>query len=224
MLSSRLALGSCAIALLVVFVCPPSHASVVIPANHTSNPLAPGATLDDVRMEVDMSVTGGTATMTFTNASVAPETSAVFKTVFLDLMDDDSDMAILWDPVVRSDLSDGSYEVGPYNVLPGFNPLIVDGPSMIELNAVNPAPHDGLSPGGSLVVEFATSLADGSDIDDYLSAFNGGQDTHAYSLGFHAISTDTIEGDGSLSGGHIPEPGMISLVAAGSLALLRRKR
>ena len=224
MLSLRLALSSCAIAMLAVFVCSPAHASVVVPANHASEPLAPGASLDDVRMEVEMSVTGGTATMTFTNASVAPEASAVFKTIFLDLTDNDTDTAILWDPVIRSDLSDGSYQVGAYNVLPGFNPPIVDGSSMIELNADNPAPHKGLAPGGSLVVEFDTSLADGSDIDDYLGAFNGGLDTQAYSLGFHAISTDTIEGDGSLSASHIPEPNVICFIAAGSLTLLRRRR
>jgi hypothetical protein len=162
--------------------------------------------------------------MTFTNVSEAPETSAVFKTIFVDLADDDTGEAVLWDAVIRGDLSDGSYTVGSYNVLPGYNPLISDGESMMELNADNPAPHNGIKPGGEkLVVEFQTSLPDGAGTADYLSFFGGGEDTAAYTLGFHAISTDTMNG-GSLTGANVPEPTVLAMIAAGAGLLLRRRR
>ncbi len=223
MLSSRLALGLIGVLVLGVFLCLPAQASIVIPANHSSDPVSAGSSLDDVRLEVDLSVDGGIATMTFSNASVSPENSAVFKMITVDLIDSDTDQAILWDPVIRDDLSDGSYTWGSYNTLPGFNPMITDGESMIELNAANPAPQNGLLPGESLVVEFSTYLADGAGIADYLSAFGGGDDTSNYSLGFHAISTDTIENDGSLSGARVPEPATLGLLATGAIALIRRR-
>jgi len=199
-------------------------ASLIITASHADDPLNAGASLDDIRLEVSLSVTGSQATMTFENASVAPELSAVFKTIVIDTKDDDTDQLVLWNPLVRDDLSDGVYNVGPYNVLPGFNPMIVDGVSMIELNAANPAPHNGLSPGDRLVVQFDTSLAEGAGIDDYLALFDGGSDTVAYCLGFHAISTDTVVDDGSASGA-VPEPTSVALLAMGlPLFLLRRRR
>ncbi len=207
-----------------VLLCIPSiaNATLIISATHAADPLSPGSSLDDVRMAVDLSVIGGTATMTFTNVSVPPEFSAIFKTIVVDLKDDDTDQAVLWSPIVRNDLSDGIYSVGPFNVLPGYEPYITDGASMIELNAVDPAPSNGITPSGNkLVVEFATSLADGSDIFDYLAFFNGGADTEAYSLGFHAISTDTIVNDGSLTG--VPEPASLALLVFGVPILIRRK-
>ena len=207
-----------------VLLCIPSiaNATLIISATHAADPLSPGSSLDDVRMAVDLSVIGGTATMTFTNVSVPPEFSAIFKTIVVDLKDDDTDQAVLWSPNVRNDLSDGLYSVGAYNVLPGYEPYITDGASMIELNAVDPAPSNGIPPSGNkLVVEFATSLSDGSDILDYLAFFNGGADTEAYSLGFHAISTDTIVNNGSLSG--VPEPASLALLVFGVPILIRRK-
>ncbi len=224
MLSSRLALVLIGVFVLGLVLCLPAQASIVISANHASDPIPVGSNLGDIRLEVDMSVDGGIATMTFFNASVSPELSAVFKMIVVDLIDNDTDQAILWDPVIRDDLSDGSYTWGSYNTLPGFNSLITDGESMIELNTVNPAPHEGLSPGESLVVEFSTSLADGAGIEDYLAAFGSGDDTSNYSLGFHAISTDTIENDGSLSGAKVPEPASIALIGSGAIALIRRRR
>ena len=207
-----------------VLLCIPSiaNATLIISATHAADPLSPGSSLDDVRMAVDLSVIGGTATMTFTNVSVPPEFSAIFKTIVVDLKDDDTDQAVLWSPNVRNDLSDGIYSVGAFNVLPGYEPYITDGPSMIELNAVDPAPSNGITPSGNkLVVEFTTSLADGSDIFDYLAFFNGGADTEAYSLGFHAISTDTIVNNGSLTG--VPEPASLALLVFGVPILIRRK-
>ncbi len=207
----------------LVLFCIPSiaNATLVISATHADDPLSPGSSLDDVRMAVDLSVIGGTATMTFTNVSVPPEFSAVFETIVVDLKDDDTDQAVLWNPNVRNDLSDGLYSVGPYNVLPGYGSYITDGASMIELNAFSPALSNGITPSGNkLVVQFATSLGDGSDIFDYLAFFDGGADTEAYSLGFHAISTDTIVNDGSLSG--VPEPSSLALLVFGVPILIRR--
>ncbi len=224
MLSSKLALALIGVLILGVFLCVPAQGAIVIPANHTSDPVSAGSSLDDVRLEVDLSVEAGLATMTFSNASISPETSAVFKMIVVDLVDSDTDQAILWDPVIRDDLSDGAYILGSYITLPGFNPMITDGESMIALNAVSPAPDNGLSPGESLVVEFATSLADGTDIGDYLAAFGAGDDTASYSIGFHGISTDTIENDGSLSGANVPEPASIALLVTGAIGLIRRRR
>jgi len=201
-----------------------SLASLIVTAGHADDPLESGASLDDVRLEVSLSVAGGRAAMTLGNASVSPEESCVFKTLVVDVLDDDTGEAVLWNPTVRDDLSDGVYTVGDYNVLPGFNPLIDDGASMIELNAANPAPHKGISPGESLVVEFDTSLPDGADIFDYLSFFDGGNDTQAYCLGFHGISTDTIVRQGSLSGAHVPEPASAALSLAGACSLLAHRR
>lgn len=220
--------GSLVMIFLAVGICSsPSltRASLMISGNHPGAALSPGASLDDVRLEVSLSVAAGRATTTWTNASVAPEDSAVFKTLFMDLEDDDTGEAVLWNPTVRNDLSDGVYTVGAYNVLPGFNLLIVDGASMVELNAANPAPHEGIAPGQSLIVEFDTSLPDGSDIFDYLAFFDGGADSEAYCLGFHAISSDTIVNDGSLSGAHVPEPTSAILLLAGvGCVFVRRRR
>ena len=224
MLSSKLTLGLIGILLVGVLLCSPSQAAVVILANHASDPLSDGASLADVRLEVDMTVEAGIAMMTFSNASLSPENSVVFKMIAVDLLDSDTGQAILWDPLIRDDLSDVAYTLGSYINLPGFNPMISDGESMIALNAINPAPHKGLAPGELLVVEFSTSLADGAGMAEYFSAFGEGDDTANYSLGFHAISSDTIVGDGSLSGANVPEPAALGLLATGAIGLIRRRR
>ncbi len=201
---------------------------MILYGTNTSHPLAAGSSLDDVRLEVDLSVTGGIATMTFANVSVAPEMSAVFKTIVLDLWDNDTGIDIRLnpsaDPADDITIVSGNYSVGGYNTLPGYGPAITDGSSMIDLNSANPATKKGLAPGDSMAIQFATTLANGSDIDDYLSVFNGGNDSVAYTVGFHAISTDTVNGE-SLSGVYVPEPATLSLIGIGALGMiLKRKR
>ena len=107
MLSSKLSLSLIGVLLIGVFLCSPSQAAVVILANHASDPLSDGASLADVRLEVDMTVEAGIAMMTFSNASLSPENSAVFKMIAVDLLDSDTGQAILWDPLIRDDLNDG---------------------------------------------------------------------------------------------------------------------
>ena len=222
MLHSRPVL--CALSLSLLAAVAPAHASLIVYGTHTDHATVPGGSLSDVQMSVDLTATGGTATVTFANVSVAPELSVVFKTIYIDLTDDDTGNGILSLPNIRHDLSDGTYSVGSYNVLPGYGPEITDGSSMIEFEAAAPPPGNGLAPGGDkLVVEFATSLADGSDIFDYLAAFNGGDDTEHYSIGFHAISADTVGGE-SLTGVTVPEPAALVMLALGAVAMLKRRR
>lgn len=220
----RLHPSLCALSLLLLVAGGSAHASLIVYGTHADHAIVPGGSLSDVRMSVDLTATGGTATVTFANVSAAPELSAVFKTIYVDLTDDDTGSGILWLPNIRHDLSDGTYSVEPYNVLPGYGPEITDGSSMIEFGAAVPPTGNGLAPGGDkLVVEFATSLADGSDIFDYLAAFNGGDDTEYCSLGFHAISADTVGGN-SLTGVTVPEPAALGLIALGAVAMLKRRR
>jgi hypothetical protein len=214
----------CALLLFVLAVAVPARASLIVHGTQANYATVPGSALSDVRMSVDLTATGGTATVTFANVSAAPELSAVFKTIYLDLTDDDTGTGILWLPNIRHDLSDGTYSVLPYSVLPGYGPEISDGSSMIEFEAAVPPTGYGLGVGGDkLVVEFATSLADGSDIFDYLAAFNGGDDTEHLSIGFHAISADTVSGN-SLTGVNVPEPAALGLIVLGAVAMLKRKR
>lgn len=214
----------CALLLFLMIAGGPAGASLIVHGTQANDAAAPGSSLSDVQMSVDLTVTGGTATVTFANVSVPPELSAVFKTIYLDLTDDDTGTGILWLPNIRHDLSDGTYSVQPYSVMPGYGPEITDGSSMIEFEAAVPPTGYGLGVGGdTLVVEFATSLADGSDIFDYLAAFNGGDDTEHYSIGFHAVSADTVSGR-SLTGVNVPEPAALGLIALGAVAMLKRKR
>ena len=214
----------CGLSLFLLLAVAPTHASLIIYGSHATHKVAPGGSLSDVQMSVDLTATGGTATVTFANVSAAPELTAAFKTIFVDLTDDDTGSGILWLPNIRHDLSEGTYSVGPYSVLPGYGAEITDGSSMIEFVAASPPTGYGLLPGGDkLVVEFATSLADGSDIFDYLDAFNGGDDTEQYSLGFHAVSTDTLSGK-SLTGVTVPEPAALGLISLGAVAMLKRRR
>lgn len=206
----------------------PSEGSILVYGSHSDYTPIPGASLGDVRLQVDMSVTGGLATFSFTNASIYPEQTAVFKTIVLDNKENDTNTNILWNGVVLTNTSNVSYGISPYNVLPGFNPLITDGAWMVEFNARPPAPKKGIGLGETLQVQFNTVLPDGSDIEDYLKFFDGGSDTAAYSVGFQAISASIINGQ-SLSGAYapaaIPEPATMSVLGLGGLAVLvRRKR
>ena len=71
-------------------------------------------------------------------------------------------------------------------------------------------------------VRFNTLLVNGSTIQDYFNAFGGGNDTAAYSIGFHAISAQAVDGD-SLSGVAVPEPATLAMLAFGGLAILGRR-
>jgi len=71
-------------------------------------------------------------------------------------------------------------------------------------------------------VSFKTSMADGSDMYDYVSMFRGQSD---YVIGFHGISADIINGQ-SLTGvlrPEVPEPAITAILAVGAAILLRRR-
>jgi len=235
MLSSKvLRYGFLFVLALSVLAASSAEASLIIVGSHTKHSIVPGGSIADVRLKVDLEVNlvGGLniATITFENDSQLSETSAVFKTIYIDLKDDDDDgsPAVLgdaWDVNVRNDLSDATYTAGAYSVLPGYGSLIEDGPSMIEFTAAGPAPHDGIGPADpneKLVVEFQTSLAVGSDIFDYLAYFDEGNDTQMYAIGFHAISADVVDYE-SLSGA-VPEPASATLFLLGFSGLMWRRK
>ncbi len=142
----------CALLLSLLVAGGSAHASLIVYGTHADHAIVPGGSLSDVRMSVDLTATGGTATVTFANVSVAPELSAVLKTVYLDLTDDDTGIGILWLPNIRHDLSDGTYSVEPYSVLPGYGTEITDGSSMIEFLAAPPPTGNGLAPVGEKLV------------------------------------------------------------------------
>jgi hypothetical protein len=205
---------------LLALVAAPANADYIIFGTHADDNVQAGLSLEDVRLSVDLSVNNGLATMTFTNVSVALET-AVFKEIVIDGYDDDTNTAILWNAVVLTDTEDVDYSVSSHpNGLPGYHTQTSD--AMIELQAKSSPVKYGIGPGEVLQVRFNTSLANGSTILDYFNAFGGGNDTHAYSIGFHAISAQAVDGD-SLSGVAVPEPATLAMLAFGGLAILGRR-
>jgi hypothetical protein len=204
-----------------------SGAGLVIYGTHADHPVVPGGDISDVRMTVDLSIVGGVATITFTNTSVLPETSAVIDEIVIDLYDDDlvTGGDVLWDPVILTDTAEVRFSMGDSNGLPGYGPMTSDTPPLLEFGADPPPSTRGLDIGESLVVQFDTALPDGPDrIDDYLAWFDGGSDTASYSIGFHAISASTLDGE-SLSGTYeVPEPGTLLAIGFGVLLLARRVR
>lgn len=207
-----------------------AQGTVIVTANHSDYTPGPGQSLDNIRMGVDLVVSGGLATFTFSNLSLAPETSAVIKEIVLDTRDDDTGVAFLWSGTVLTHTNDVRFDIGTSNGLPGFGDEITDRASMAELSANSPPTKRGLGVGESLQVRFNTNLGDGSSIEDYLAAFGGGQDSSQWAIGFHAINAGTVGGQ-SLSGAFfapppsaVPEPTTTALlVLGGSLALVRRR-
>ena len=199
-----------------------AHADCIIFGTHADDDIQAGLSLEDVRMSVDLSVANGLATMTFTNVSLASET-AVFKEIVIDGLDDDTGTAILWDPVVLTDTDAVSYNVSSHpNGLPGYQNETGDAVPLIELQAKSSPVRYGIGVGEVLQVRFNTSLPDESTIQDYLNAFGGGNDVGHYSIGFHAISAEVVDG-GSLSGVALPEPATLGMLAFGGLVILGRK-
>lgn len=205
-----------------------ANADFIVYGTHTDHDLAIGAALDDIRLLVELEVDDGIATMTFENDSNGFESSAIFKEIVLDTYDNDTGTAILWNPVIVE--SPGSFKVKDSNGLPGYNPVTKESPKLLEFYGKTSGKNGcrGLEIGDTLAVQFRTSLADGSDINDYFNAFSDGCDTAAYSIGFHAISADIVNGQ-SLSGivtnSQVPEPATMALLAGGGITLLlRRKR
>ena len=220
-ISPRLRL--CAALLFLGLACGVSQASVIVYGTYSDHPVADGSELSDVRMSVDMTVSGGLATMTFTNVSVYPELTASFKTIAVDWYDEDTSQRVLWNPVVLNSVGGVSYDSITIASLPAIPSE--DTMMLIGLSADPPPTKKGLAPGKMLQVRFNTSLADGSTIEDYLAFFDGGNDTAVNSLGFHAISATTVSGQ-SMVGTYIPEPTAMAMLMAGGglLALRRRKR
>ena len=200
-----------------------------IVGSNADHPTVPGGDISDVRMTVELAIVGGLATFTFTNTSILPETSAVIDEIVLDLYDDDeaTDGAVLWGAVILtlpSDPEHVGFTMGDSNGLPGYGPMPSETPALLEFGANPPPTQWGLEIGESLVVQFNTALPDGPDrIDDYLAWFDGGSDTADYSIGFHAISTSTLDGE-SLTGIYVPEPATISLGVLGLLVVLRLRK
>ena len=222
-----LAIPVIAVAIIALIAIAPAHASLIVYGTHSDYTAAPGGSLSDVRMLVDMTVSGGVATFTFTNVSTGMETSAVFKEIVVDTYDNDTNAAILWNGKVLS----GSYTMTNSNGLPGYGPVTQETPPLISLLAMSPPSKKGIGPGDSMTVEFQTYLPNGSTIYDYLAAFGGGQDTAYAALGFHAISADVVNGQ-SLSGvnqinppkNQVPEPTLLALLAVGAMGMVIRRR
>jgi len=206
----------------LAFIAGPAHADYIIFGTHSDDYVQDGLSLEDVRMSVDLSVANGWATMTFTNVSVTGET-AVFKEIIVDGYDNDTHAFILWNPVVLTHTNDVDYYVSSHpNGLPGYQTETNDAVWQVELQARSSPVKYGIGPGETLQVAFWTSLANGSTIQDYLDAFGEGDDTAAYSIGFHAISAEAVCG-GSLSGVAVPEPATLGMLVLGGLAALGRK-
>ncbi|MFP4106730.1 MAG: PEP-CTERM sorting domain-containing protein [Phycisphaerae bacterium] len=106
-----------------------ASASVIVYGTNADHSLEEGANLSDVRLEFDLSVSGGKATATFTNVSTNYEASAVFKEIVLDVYNNDTDQAVLWNPVVLTDTDDVDYSYAESNGLPAYHdPYTESGP------------------------------------------------------------------------------------------------
>ena len=209
-------------ALLIVatsLIVPCAQGAIIVPT--VGSP--PGG-LVELQMTVDLTVANGIAMMTFTNTSAGQAAKSVINEIVVDTWDDDTGLAILTDPVLPAGTKEVAFKLAVSNGLPGYQSETTDGVPLIELRTATPKPVKGLSVGESLTVAFGTSLADGSTVGDYLAAFGGGEDTAAYSIGFHALRAGGTAPSPS-SGVIVPEPATLAILAGGVLlALLQRKR
>jgi len=214
-------------ALLIVATCliaPSAQGAIIVPTVGDIPGGDPLGGLVELQMSVELTVADGVAMMTFTNTSAGQAAKSVINEIVLDTWDDDTGMAILTDPVLPEATKDVAFKLASSNGLPGYQAETTDGVPLIELRTATPKPVKGLSVGESLTVTFGTSLADGSDIGDFLAAFGGGEDTAAWSIGFHALRAGGTASSPS-SGIVVPEPATLATLAGGVLlALLRRKR
>lgn len=201
----------------------PSGASIIIFGTHNTHPLIPGGDITDVRLEVDLTVSGSVATFSFTNVSTGLETTAVIAEIVIDTYDDDTATSLLTNGLVLTNTVDVAFDLGVSNGLPNVGSLTTDPVPLVELNADPPPTQKGLNIGETLLVQFDTTLPDGSNIFDYLAAFNGGNDTALAALGFHAIKSSTVEGR-SLTGISVPEPGTLALCALGAVGMLLKRK
>lgn len=214
---------SLAICVAVLCLLQATSRATVIYGNHSAYAPIPGGQLSDVRMSVDLTVAGGMATFTFTNVSTGLETTAAFKEIVLDTIDDDTGVAVLWAGQIVGASAGVSYTLGTSNGLPGFHDLTSDVSLMAGLDANPPPSKNGILPGESVQVRFSTLLRNGSTMQDYFNFFGGGSDTFAGSTGFQAIDASTVAGQ-SLSGTIVPEPATLSLLALGVPLMVRRLR
>lgn len=209
----------------LLFTAMPAGAEIIVSGGQTDHTIVQGA-LEDVRLGFSLIAQDGYATVTFRNLSAGAETSAVFKEIVLDGVDNDTGTVILSGPAITGGSAGVNYTIGSSGGVPGYKNLVDD--TMFAFNAKSSPVKNGLAPGLELVVRFATTLADGSNENDYMSALGGGNDTPQYALGFHAISAAIVNGQ-SLSGmsvtGEVPEPATATILLAGGMLLaLRRKR
>ena len=214
-------------AVLILAIPGLSRGDLIVYGQHSDYTPISGSSLTDVRLSVTLSVTGQTAYMTFANVSISPEASAVFKEIVVDGFDENRLAVILWNPRVVGGSSGVNYNVGLSNGLPGY-PQTHQLIPLIELDAKSSPVKNGLAPGEWMQVQFDTSLAGGSTIQDYLAAFGGGSYAGNYTLGFHAISAAIVNGQ-SLSGMNtgdidVPEPACAAALGLGGLVLLIRRR
>jgi len=213
-----------ALCLLAFLVVPRAGADIIVFGTHADHPLVPGASLTDARLSMTLSVEAGVATVGFTNVSVASALDGVIKEIVIDTHDADTNQWILWNPEVITDEEGVGFTVGDSNGLPGYLVNTIEPVPLVEFQAKPPPTGKGLSVGETLAVRFATSLPDGADTDAFEAFLAGGTDSVTWSLGFHAISVGTVDGE-SLSGIHTPEPASLVLVATGGcLCVLRRRR
>jgi len=213
-----------ALCVLAFLAAPRAGADIIVYGTHTDHAVVPGASLEDVRLLVGLSADGGVATVSFTNVSVGSAVSGVLEEIVLDTHDGDTNQAVLWDPQIVTDETGIGFTFGESNGLPGYQAQTVEAFPLVEFQAKPPPVFKGLGLGETLVVQFATALADAADTDDYLAFFGGGADTAEWAVGFHAISVGTVDGE-SLSGIYMPEPSVLVLVAIGGcLGVLRRRR
>ncbi len=220
------------IALVVLGLASPSGASIIIFGTHNTHSVIPGGDITDVRLEVDLTVSGSVATFSFTNVSTGLETTAVIAEIVIDTYDDDTATSLLTNGLVLTNTVDVAFDLSASNGLPNVGSLTTDPVPLAELNADPPPTQKGLNVGETLLVQFDTTLPDGSDIIDYLIAFNGGSDTFIAALGFHAIKSSTVDGKsltgivnpGSGGAGQVPEPGTLALCALGAAGLVVRRK